>query len=107
MEPRSNDHVSSQDLERRMTPAILLGYSVAFYVAVGVCVALAFVTKGVDRVLDQKASFSVPVAAGRHGALALCPVALVEPTAALMTRTHRRFHHLIWPVLAIAVVFGA
>lgn len=60
MEPRSNDHVSSQDLERRMTPAILLGYSVAFYVAVGVCVALAFVTKGVDRVLDQKASFSVP-----------------------------------------------
>jgi hypothetical protein len=23
-----------------------------------------------------------------------------------MTRTHRRFHGLIWPVLAIAVIFG-
>jgi len=23
-----------------------------------------------------------------------------------MTRTHRRFHRLIWPVLAVVVVFG-
>jgi len=41
-----------------MTAAMLIGYAVAVYTAVGVCTAVAFVTVGVDRVLSNPVSFT-------------------------------------------------
>ena len=42
-----------------MTLAGFLGYALVLYVAMGVCVAAAFVTAGVGQVLATPASFSL------------------------------------------------
>jgi len=60
-----------------MTPAVLLGYGLALYAGVGLCVAAVFVTTGVDRVLGYPASFSVPARVVlMPGAVALWPYVL-------------------------------
>lgn len=43
-----------------MTAAALIGFGLAIYAAAGVLTALAFVSFGVDRALEQPASFTFP-----------------------------------------------
>jgi hypothetical protein len=62
-----------------MTPAMLLGYVLAIYAGAGVCTALAFVTTGIDRVMAQPASFTLPARLLLlPGAAALWPYVLVR-----------------------------
>jgi hypothetical protein len=62
-----------------MTPVMLLGYGLATYAGLGVCTALAFVTAGIDRVLAQPASFTLPARLLLlPGAVALWPYVLVR-----------------------------
>jgi len=62
-----------------MTLAMLLGYGLATYAAVGVCTALAFVTAGIDRVMAQPTSFTLPSRLLLlPGAAALWPYVLVR-----------------------------
>jgi hypothetical protein len=41
-----------------MTGPALIGYAVVAYAAVGLCIAMAFVTAGVERVLPQPMTFT-------------------------------------------------
>jgi hypothetical protein len=71
--------------------------ALALYAAVGVVNALAFVAFGVTRVH--------PDPARRGGAVALCAGALAQGRHP-MTRGHRTFHRMLWPVLAVLVALG-
>lgn len=62
-----------------MTPAMLLGYGLAIYAAIGLGVGLAFVATGVDRALAQPASFTGPARLLLlPGAAALWPYVLIR-----------------------------
>jgi hypothetical protein len=62
-----------------MTFAMLAGYGFLLYVAVGACVAMAFVSAGIDRVLPQPTAFT-PAARllMLPGAAALWPYVLLR-----------------------------
>jgi hypothetical protein len=85
----------------------ILGYGFVLYAAAGGCVALAFVTTGIDRVLAPASFTPGARLLLLFGAVALlCDAPLAQGHGPHMTRSHRFIHRLLWPALAILAGLG-